>query len=268
MRNLPPVPETTLPLNTSSNSLTIAIPKLAGLGQLFESIFLVCVQWGVASAHSTSDGKNMGGIVQPKGTKGSLKWIQHIGLFFPFQTFPIYIPFLTISNYFYLEIVCIPNYNIFMNGQNEYNELIRLTFRVINKFQAVEKIAQRFGTEEELYPREIHTIQAIGRYPGINITDLASRLGITKGTISPIVTKLAIKRFVSKSKGLENNKEVILRLTPKGEVAYHAHEMIEQQIHSKLFEILEKASSGNLNFLREFLNVSENIIDEHLKEIS
>ncbi len=155
-----------------------------------------------------------------------------------------------------------------MNGQNEYNELIRLTFRVVNKFQAIEKIAQRFGTEEELYPREIHTIQAIGKYPDTNITDLASRLGITKGTISPIVTKLAKKKFVSKLKGIENNKEIILRLTPKGEVAYHAHEMIEQQIHSKLYDILEKASSENLNFLREFLHVSENILDEHLKGIS
>jgi DNA-binding MarR family transcriptional regulator len=154
-----------------------------------------------------------------------------------------------------------------MNRQNRYNELIKLTFHIVNKFQAIEKISQRFGTEEELYPREIHTIQAIGNYPGTNITDLASRLGITKGTISPIVTKLAKKKFVLKLKGIENNKEVILRLTPKGQVAYHAHEMFEQQIHSKLFDILEKSSSENLEFLREFLLVCENILDEHLKEI-
>jgi DNA-binding MarR family transcriptional regulator len=169
---------------------------------------------------------------------------------------------------FFLDIVWIPNYNCIMNEQDRYNELIKLTFRVMNKFQAVEKIAQRFGTEEELYPREIHTIQAIGNHPDINITDLASRLGITKGTISPIVTRLAKKKFVSKLKGIENNKEVLLRLTPKGEVAYHAHEMFEHQVHSRLYDILEKSSSDNLDFLGEFLRVSESIMDEHLREIA
>lgn len=170
--------------------------------------------------------------------------------------------------HFSLDIVCIPNYYKDMGGPEIYDELIRLTFQVVNKFQAVEKISQHFGTEEALYPREIHTIQAIGNHPDTNITGLASILGITKGTVSPIVTKLAKKKFVLKLKGMDNNKEVVLRLTPKGEVAYHTHEMFEQQIRSKLFDILEKAGSENLLFLGKFLRVCNKILDDHIKEIS
>jgi DNA-binding MarR family transcriptional regulator len=150
-----------------------------------------------------------------------------------------------------------PNYIGYMNEQQKYQKMIELIFRVINKFQAIEQIPQHFGTEEMLYPREIHTIQAIGNYPNINVTDLADKLGITKGTISPIVTKLAKRKLVVKFKDSENHKEVLLSLTPKGEVAYHSHEMFEQQIRSRFFDMFEKATPENLEFLKEFLQVSE-----------
>ena len=120
-----------------------------------------------------------------------------------------------------------------MNEPGKYQELMWLILQVINKFSAMEKEPRYFGTEEKLYSREIHTIQAIGNYPVINVTDLASKLGITKGTISPIVTKLAEKKLVLKFKGGDNNKEILLRLTPKGEVAYYAHEMFERQFLSR-----------------------------------
>jgi DNA-binding MarR family transcriptional regulator len=133
---------------------------------------------------------------------------------------------------------------------------------VINKFQSVEQTPRHFGTEEKLYPREIHTIQAIGNYPDINVTDLAAKLGVTKGTISPIVTKLAGKKLVIKLKNGGNNKEVLLQLTPKGQVAYHTHEMLEQQFRLKFFEMFDRASPENLEFLRAFLQVSKALLDE------
>ncbi len=164
-------------------------------------------------------------------------------------------------------MVWLPNNIEYMNEQQKYQEVIEFIFRVINKFQVIEQIPQHFGTEETLYPREIHTIQAIGNYPNINITDLAAKLGITKGTISPIVTKLSKRKLVMKFKGGENQKEVLLRLTPKGEVAYHAHEMFEQQIRSRFFEMFEKATPENLGFLKAFLQVSEKLLDEHLNKV-
>lgn len=154
-----------------------------------------------------------------------------------------------------------------MNKEQHYHHIMELVFQAINKFQTIEQIPQCFGTEEKLYPREIHTIQAIGNYPDINVSDLASKLGITKGTISPIVTKLARKKLVTKFKRGKNNKEVLLRLTPKGQVAYYAHEMFELQFRSRLFEVFEQATPENLEFLHEFLNVSNDLLDEHLQGI-
>lgn len=142
---------------------------------------------------------------------------------------------------------------------------MELIFQVINNFQSVEQIPQYFGTEEKLYPREIHTIQAIGNYPDINVTDLAAKLGVTKGTISPIVTKLARKTFVTKFKSGENNKEVLLQLTPKGQVAYHAHEMFEQQFRLRFFEMFDRATPENLEFLHSFLQMSKSLLEEHIQ---
>jgi len=153
-----------------------------------------------------------------------------------------------------------------MDQQETYQELLETIMRVVNKFQAVHKIPRRFGIEEELYPREIHTIQAIGNLPGINVTDLAVKLGVTKGTMSPIVTRLVRKKLVTKYFAQTNHKERLLRLTPKGEIAYHAHEIFDRQLAIRLFDAFEEANRENLRFLKRFLQVGEAVLDEHLEE--
>ena len=95
-------------------------------------------------------------------------------------------------------MVWMPNHTGYMNEMGKYQELMWLVLQVINKFSAMEKEPRYFGTEEKLYSREIHTVHAIGNSPNINVTDFADKLGVTKGTISPIVTKLAKKKLVLK----------------------------------------------------------------------
>ena len=151
-----------------------------------------------------------------------------------------------------------------METQQKYQELLAIIMRVMNKLQIAHKVARYFGTDEKLTPREAHTIQAIGRFPEINVTELADRLGVTKGTASPMVAKLARKKLVIKMKAPENCKEIRLRLSPKGEVAFHAHEMFDRQLGVRLFEVFETANHENLQFLEKFLETAETVLDEQI----
>lgn len=99
----------------------------------------------------------------------------------------------------------------------------------------------------------------------MNVTQLAEQLGVTKGTISPVVTKLAKRGYVSKLKGGENNKEVLLRLTVKGQMAYHGHEMFHLKLHTELFEEFERENPDHIEFLKRFLQVGEQLIDKYLQ---
>src|SRR5271157_3776865 len=70
-------------------------------------------------------------------------------------------------------------------------------FSLIAKFSRVSKLWQqldskprKFGTENDLSGSEIHLIEVVGQNEGLSVTDLAKRLGITKGAISQTLKKL------------------------------------------------------------------------------
>ena len=57
-------------------------------------------------------------------------------------------------------------------------------------------------------------------------------MGITKGAGSQLASRLADEGYISKMRTVENDKEVRLILTKKGETARAAHD----QFHRRIFE--------------------------------
>lgn len=151
-----------------------------------------------------------------------------------------------------------------MSEPHNYDDIMTLMLRVINKFHELDKHPRDFGTGEQLYLPEIHAIAEIGRTPDLNITELADRLGVTKGTISPLVARLAKRKYVIKSKGGANRRDVLLRLTPRGQMAYHGHEMFHLTMHARLFQQVEN-NPEFLRLLHELLQVGEGLLDRYLK---
>ena len=81
-----------------------------------------------------------------------------------------------------------------------------------------------FATGVLMHTKEIHTVQAIGRHPGINVTRLAEHTGVTKGAVSQTINKLVRKGLVQKKHAPGNEKEVVLELTDLGWTGFHNHE--------------------------------------------
>ena len=96
--------------------------------------------------------------------------------------------------------------------------------QVVTTMESMHTPSLSFGTGVLMYRREIHTIQAIGRNPGINVTNLAGYMGGTKGAISQIIKKLTKKGLVRGTHIPGNAKEVVLELTELGWIGFHNHE--------------------------------------------
>jgi DNA-binding MarR family transcriptional regulator len=85
----------------------------------------------------------------------------------------------------------------------------------------MDKIIQReslphdFGTGDSFLTSEVHALCSIGTAPGIDITDLSVRLGVTKWAISKIAKKMEEKGLIERYREPENDKEILIRLTPK-----------------------------------------------------
>lgn len=95
--------------------------------------------------------------------------------------------------------------------------------KVIHEYIQVEQQKHCYGTDLLLSRTEIHTVVDIGNNPGIGITALAKKRGITKGASSQMIYKLSFKNLVEKRPSENSDAEVCLYLTEKGKTAYNGH---------------------------------------------
>ncbi|MCB2349806.1 MarR family transcriptional regulator [Clostridium estertheticum] len=133
--------------------------------------------------------------------------------------------------------------------------------RLATKFSEIDKQTSYYGTDKQLFYAEIHMIKAIKENEGIHVTGIAEKLGVTKGAVSQITIKLQKKGMIIKEIDPHNLSKLILRLTPKGEIAHIHHEKIHQEFDNIVKEVLKDASEEQVVFLKKFLNSLEEKID-------
>jgi DNA-binding MarR family transcriptional regulator len=138
--------------------------------------------------------------------------------------------------------------------------------RILNKMDANEKCPRDFGSGDLLHCSEIHTMMVIGKRPDINITDLAAALGITKSAISQMISRLEGKNLVEKRRNPDNDKEILLRLTPRGRIAYLGHEQYHAKIYARMQEKLGDMTPEQFGFIATFLGAIEETADEFSRE--
>jgi len=139
--------------------------------------------------------------------------------------------------------------------------------RIINKFRELEKIPIDHGTGDLLYASEINTLEIIGDSPGINLTQLAQKKGVTKSAVSQIVTKLVKKQLVVKNQSPDHEKVFLLELTDLGKVAYENHEKFHEKYDSPMIEKLLSMSDEQLELVTDTFEMLETTIDSYLSDL-
>lgn len=136
-------------------------------------------------------------------------------------------------------------------------------FRIVNKLLILEKRPLNGGSGEMLTMQEVHTLVAIGKEQGINVTSLAHRGGVTKGAVSQMIKKLSAKGYVRRMRPIGDDREICLFLTDKGGAAARRH----QEMHHELFSDWQRrmADFGEAEFaiIERFFAALEAHMDEH-----
>jgi len=118
--------------------------------------------------------------------------------------------------------------------------------------QEMESTPRDYGTGDLLYASHIHTVVAVGKSPGCNLTELAARLSISKAAVSKFVAKLLKMGYLFKSKRVDNNREVIFNLTKKGQTAALGHQEFEDRTFGPLFEIESALPERDYQVIRDY----------------
>ena len=137
------------------------------------------------------------------------------------------------------------------NDLATFEHLMEEVSRLIARAESLHRPRFDFGTGIGLYRSEIHTIQTIGRNPGINVTRLAERMGVTKGAVSQMLGRLAKKGLAEKGTISGNEKEVIGELTDLGRRAFENHEAFHRQMLGVLRDYYGERLASRLDQFNE-----------------
>lgn len=142
--------------------------------------------------------------------------------------------------------------------------IIRLFLKLVGAFGELEKLPRDFGVNHLLYPSEIHMLEAIGEEPGIKLTDLAKKLGITKGAIPKMSRKLERKGLMINYKSSDNKKEVLFKLADAGYTACDGHKKYHARFDKQIKRKLKLLNRTQKEFLQtvftELVQYSEEML--------
>lgn len=145
------------------------------------------------------------------------------------------------------------------NFENIHNML----FRIINRMLTIEKRPVDSGSGEFLTMQEIHTLVAIGKEQGINVTSLAHRGGVTKGAVSQMIKKLAVKGYVRRMRPIGDDREICLFLTDKGAVAARQHEESHKILFMDMQNYLSDFGDEEFACIERFFRALESHFESH-----
>lgn len=130
--------------------------------------------------------------------------------------------------------------------------------RVVKLAIALEQAPRPFGTDELLTSTEIHLVEVIGDHnETLGVTDLAGRLGVTKGAVSQTLKKLEKKALTTKSPDPENSSRSIVSLTTKGKTAFYAHRHWHETMDGGIEAYFSNLDQDRIDFIMEFLGKVE-----------
>jgi DNA-binding MarR family transcriptional regulator len=149
-----------------------------------------------------------------------------------------------------------------MNKKRASKELFDSLLRLVNKYNALGKHPMTYGTQHKFYHSERHMLDIVGDDPGLNITEFAKAAGITKGAISQVVDKLEKKGALKRFKSDDNNKEIKLKLTHRGEQIYAHHQSVNEESINALWRELKKHPEDKIEFLTQMFRWFEQYLDQ------
>lgn len=135
------------------------------------------------------------------------------------------------------------------------------------RVQAFEGGAKDFDTGHNLYRAETHTLQAIGQNDGLNMTELAAHMNVTKSAASQVVSKLVEKNLVSKETAPHSGREVRLTLTSLGWKGYKAHERFHAQMFGAVHDYFGDSIDRGVRRLTTAIDDLIGIVDAFARRV-
>ncbi len=131
-------------------------------------------------------------------------------------------------------------------------------YELSREISEYESIPRQYGTDDEIFMVEAHTINLIGENSSITISEIAKMSNKTKGAISQMVEKLINKEIVFKVKDSSDQRRVFLNLTEKGKRIFDYHKKLDEKEYSK---IIKKLNHFTYDEFETFYQIAQQMLE-------
>jgi DNA-binding MarR family transcriptional regulator len=144
---------------------------------------------------------------------------------------------------------------------HKHAQLVDQILRLTNKLIFLEKKSILKHGDIKLYPSEIHLLDVIDQDKGINASEMAVRLGVTKGAISQTLSRLEKKGVIYKTKDPNHKNELTAHFTRLGNEAFEQHRKSRGTLSKQFNGYLAGVSSEEMEVIKKFLSKLERFFD-------
>lgn len=132
------------------------------------------------------------------------------------------------------------------------NDALVLIFNLVLKSE--EKFIRSLGVKN-LSIAEIHTIDAIGKCGKRTMSEVATNLSVTLGTVTTSINNLEKKGYVLRKRSERDRRVIYLCLTPEGLDVINQHEIFHQNM------IKDIVTNLNINEEEALVKALDNLIE-------
>lgn len=125
---------------------------------------------------------------------------------------------------------------------NETKEVLNiLLVKLFNDILKIEEKSLKEGEFLDLTVTEMHIIEAIGIEKEKTMSEIASDLNITVGTLTTAINRLIKKEYVYRRRIEEDRRVVLVMLTDTGKKAYESHANFHDDMIQGVLEELSQS---------------------------
>jgi len=135
-----------------------------------------------------------------------------------------------------------------------------------SKLQALIAAEERI-IHYDVSPSEVHCIVMIDRLENPNVTMLAKALHMTPGGVSKLTARLLRMKAIERYQKEGNRKEVLFRLTPRGEQIKRQHEELHRKRQERDLVVYESLTEAEKDSLLRFVRIYNEHLDRELKKL-
>ena len=144
-----------------------------------------------------------------------------------------------------------------MDTYNTINDVLVHLFNEIWELEGKAIITEEY---KDITNNDMHIIEAVGLGDGTPMSTIAKKLNVTAGTLTTSMNSLVNKNYVTRKRSEKDRRVVNIRLTEKGEKAYHHHasfhhdmtEAVISKLKDDEISVLLRTLEGLSDFFRTY----------------